>query len=503
MDGQAGPSGAPGQPQDPAALAEADAKFEEGVKCIKENDLERAVALFAEVLKVRTANYGELAAECASSYYRYGSALLYQAQESTDVLGAQLGGGASDAEGGESDGKENEETRPASGLQSGNAAEPSAGTDDKGKAPAQELDEEGGDGEEDGGEDGDGAAESDLQLAWENLEAAKAIWAQQPEQHALQLADVHLLLGDIGCENETFEDALADFDQSLHFLHKATQLEDSSRRVAEVQYKRCMALQFLDRHPEALEAVKAAVAGLGARSARLQERLVAEADDEAAKLMAQEIEDIAAIQSELSDKVEELQDVLEQHMTTKNALQSAMATLTKLEQQKPGAGTAGTAGGHLAPSAAAAAAAGPVEQAGFDKPSLVAGGGEGIPGPAAGSGTAAAGPAAGEAAAPVRDLGVVGRGTKRLNLAPVQVNANAAAAQEAPVAKKKRSLEDLMGGDVGKEGETTIGFGAAPATAAQTVPAAAAAAAAGLPAFLQPTAVKAVYGEKKEAATGQ
>jgi len=38
------------------------------------------------------------------------------------------------------------------------------------------------------GEDGEGAAESDLQLAWENLEAAKAIWAQQPEQHVLQLA---------------------------------------------------------------------------------------------------------------------------------------------------------------------------------------------------------------------------------------------------------------------------------------------------------------------------
>ena len=31
--------------------------------------------------------------ECASSYYRYGSALLYQAQENDDVLGAPLGGG--------------------------------------------------------------------------------------------------------------------------------------------------------------------------------------------------------------------------------------------------------------------------------------------------------------------------------------------------------------------------------------------------------------------------
>ena len=46
-----------------------------------------------------------------------------------------------------------------------------------------------------------------------------------------------------------------------------------------MQYKRCMALQFLDRHSEALEAVKAAVAGLEVRSARLKERLVAEESD--------------------------------------------------------------------------------------------------------------------------------------------------------------------------------------------------------------------------------
>jgi len=48
---------------------------------------------------------------------------------------------------------------------------------------------------------------------------------------------------------------------------------------------------------------------------------------QAAKLMEREIEDIAAVQSELSDKVEELQDVLEQHLTTKNALQVGGAPL--------------------------------------------------------------------------------------------------------------------------------------------------------------------------------
>lgn len=50
------------------------------------------MALFDEVLRVRITHNGELAPECASAYYRYGAALLYQAQEASDVLGAPLGG---------------------------------------------------------------------------------------------------------------------------------------------------------------------------------------------------------------------------------------------------------------------------------------------------------------------------------------------------------------------------------------------------------------------------
>lgn len=79
-------------------------------------------------------------------------------------------------------------------------------------------------------------------------------------------------------------------------------------------------------------------------------------------------------------------------------VQSALETISKMEQQKAAAAAAaGAAGG----------SGGATEQAGFDRPA-------GGSGSAAGAGAAAA-------PAPVKDLGVVGRGTKRLNLAPVQV----------------------------------------------------------------------------------
>ena len=135
------------------------------------------------------------------------------------------------------------------------------------------------------------------------------------------------------------------------------------------------------------------------------------------------------------------------------------------------------------------------------------GGGGG--GDAFGGGAASGG---GGGGAPVQDLGVVGRGAKRLKLEP-----SAAAVPAGASVGQPRSLESLMGAPV----EVPAGFGggggsaaaaaaaAAAAPAPAAVPSAAAAVSlpssdapkaaaapvpAALPAFLQPAAVAAVYG---------
>jgi nuclear autoantigenic sperm protein len=127
-------------------------------------------------------------------------------------------------------------------------------------------------------------------------------------------------------------------------------------------------------------------------------------------------------------------------------------------------------------------------------------------------GGAASGGGGGGGGAPVQDLGVVGRGAKRLKLEP-----SAAAVPAGASAGQPRSLESLMGAPV----EVPAGFGggggsaaaaaaaAAAAPAPAAVPSAAAAVSlpssdapkaaaapvpAALPAFLQPAAVAAVYG---------
>lgn len=54
-------------------------------------------------LLIRVARYGELALECVTSYYKYGCALLYKAQEEADPLATvpkkEDGGQASDKDG--------------------------------------------------------------------------------------------------------------------------------------------------------------------------------------------------------------------------------------------------------------------------------------------------------------------------------------------------------------------------------------------------------------------
>ncbi|KAI7839538.1 hypothetical protein COHA_006720 [Chlorella ohadii] len=448
MADEAGPSGAGTGKASPEALQDAERKFERGIQCIRTNDLEQAVQLFAEVLQVRTEHYGELAPECASAYYRYGAALLYQAQDSADVFGAGVADAADDddaPEGGEADDKEN--------------------SGDKGKAPAASAS-----GEEEGEEGEESGAEGDLQLAWENLETAKVIWAKDADSHAQQLADVHGLLGDVAMESDDFATALAELDASLAYLAKFVQ--DDDRRIAEVQYKRCCALQFSGELTKALPAVQAALDCLAKRRAALLARIAAPAEGDDADKLTAESEEVAALQDDLKEKVAELEDLIKQDVNEKNMIKGvfaqAMGALGGGQQQQAAA---------AAPQQAAALAQAEGE-GGFDS--------------ASGGGAA------------VKNLGVVGRGTKRINLQPVQTNVPAAAPAAGacgapggePAAKKKRSLEDLMGG------ETMIGFGTAPAAPADKPADKVAeqpAAPAALPAFLQPANVQAVYGSAEKA----
>lgn len=177
--------------------------------------------------------------------------------------------------------------------------------------------------EEEPEEEGEQESEpTDLQLAWEHLEAAKVIWGKHPDQHAVRLAggfgrirgssqsggavdcavaresmpcppsplpipsrfppapmgraDVHTLLGDAALENEDFESALSDYQEAAECLDRAEAGAGPAgpssallRQRAEVLYKLGMAWQFQDNAGEALSAVQAAAGVLAGLETRL------------------------------------------------------------------------------------------------------------------------------------------------------------------------------------------------------------------------------------------
>ena len=279
---------------------------------------------------------------------------------------------------------------------------------DKEEAVAKH-EEEGDDAQEEQGEqeqqeEGDG--DGDMQLAWENLETARAIWARDANTNAADLASVHTLLGEVNMENEAFDDALADFDAALQ--HQATAgIGNDDRRHAEVHFQRSLVLQFLSRPEEALEAVKLAIDAFS----RCKEKKVACGED---------ANGLESVLDEMKEREEELKAEVAEAAATKAAMKGAMQQLQ----------------------AAMAAKAGNV---------LTAQRGSGGTARAAGAGGTSA-------TTPVKDLGVVGRGTKRINLAPVGVDAGntalVASKEEEGHPKKKRSLEGLMGG-----AGSDVGFG--------------------------------------------
>lgn len=77
-------------PLDVASLtAEADESFAKGVAAIKAGTMDEAIELLARALELKTTLHGEQAIECAASYFRYGCALFYKAQDENTVFGKQ------------------------------------------------------------------------------------------------------------------------------------------------------------------------------------------------------------------------------------------------------------------------------------------------------------------------------------------------------------------------------------------------------------------------------
>jgi HAT1-interacting factor 1 len=117
-------------------------------------------------------HYGELALECATTYYKYGCALFDRVQSESDPLGDKAAP------------KESEEGPSSPGASKGKEEDP--------------ADDEEGDGDGEGDEDQVEEEEGDLEDAWKMLEFARVIH----EKHGcctIETVDIITKLADINC----------------------------------------------------------------------------------------------------------------------------------------------------------------------------------------------------------------------------------------------------------------------------------------------------------------
>uniref|UniRef100_A0A1D1XQH1 Nuclear autoantigenic sperm protein n=1 Tax=Anthurium amnicola TaxID=1678845 RepID=A0A1D1XQH1_9ARAE len=316
-------------------LARADELFQKGSSAIEDGDFVEAVDCLSRALEIRVAHYGELASECASSYYKYGCALLYKAQEEADPLGNVPKGSSRNSEiattaesgvNGASSKTSVSDDKPNNSLGSNEEErEPGSCKED------QEDDNEGSDDDEDLGE-GD-EDDSDLDLAWKMLDIARAIVEKQPEDSIVKV-NILAALGEVAVEREDIETSLGDYHKALSILENL--VEPNHRRIIELNFRICLVLELGSKVEEAIPYCKKALSLCESRLLQLKECLADKKDSmlatgDAGSLSTtneiagqsssvshplamsekeQEIEVIGGIFYELEKKLEDLQQLM-------------------------------------------------------------------------------------------------------------------------------------------------------------------------------------------------
>nr|XP_043615526.1 protein HGV2 [Erigeron canadensis] len=391
------------------SLAYADELMEKGSKASKLDDFSEATDCFSRALEIRVAHYGELAPECVRTYYKYGCALLYKAQEESDPLvsGAVSKKEASAEPDSEKAAKdaEDEEASVSSKTKEGTSSL-KAVAEDGGDEEDQDDDDEGSDAEED---------ESDLDLAWKMLDVARAISERQPGD-TMEKVDILSALAEVALEREDVETSLSDYLKALSMLERLA--EPDSRHIAELNFRICLCLEIGSKGDEAIPYCQKAISVCKSRLQRLKSEVESSSaskvpsNSEPAGLLGRqsssasqttdsvaekekEIEILTGLSGELEKKLEDLQQIVSNPTSILSDILGMMAAKGK-SGQTSGSGSSGMTSSRI----------GAANSSGFESPTVS---------------TAHTNSDSG-----VTHLGVVGRGVKRVNMSSVAVESTAA-----------------------------------------------------------------------------
>ncbi|KAF0908290.1 hypothetical protein E2562_024704 [Oryza meyeriana var. granulata] len=183
-------------------LERAEELFERGSKAIEEGDFVDAVDCLSRALEIRVAHHGELAPECVSTYYKYGCALLYKAQDEADPLGNVPKSSSNEESVKSTTNKDDSGSSKAPGSNTEDApsmekADAEEGQNSNGKG----QEEENGDSDKDDDEMAGDEDDSDLDQAWKMLDIARAIVEKSPDD-TLEKAKIFSALAEVSMERD-------------------------------------------------------------------------------------------------------------------------------------------------------------------------------------------------------------------------------------------------------------------------------------------------------------
>lgn len=379
--------------------------MEKGSVALKEGDYGEAAELFSRALEIRVTHYGELAPECINSYYKYGLALLYKAQEEADPLGAMPKKDAVSQQGSLKIEAEKNNVEAESSIASvsskSNTEQCASSNKQQGADDVADKDEEDKDEESDMEELGDAEEdESDLDLAWKMLDLARVI-SEKHSSETMDMVDVLSALAEVSLEREEIETALSDYQKALSILERL--VEPDSRHIAELNFRICLTLEIGSKAREAIPYCQRAISVCKSRMQRLMDELKSTSESTATLAASEvdqgvnrssasqlekpvsgkqaEIETLNSLCSDLEKKLEDLQQLESNPTSILSDILGLAAAKARVNEQ-------------AAASAAASSRIGAANNGDFDSPTVSTAHTNGTGG--------------------VTHLGVVGRGVKRV-----------------------------------------------------------------------------------------
>jgi tetratricopeptide (TPR) repeat protein len=344
--------------QEASNKEEAFTHLAQGKRHLLVKDYNEAVTSLASACQLLSQLYGDIANECGEAYFNYGIALLELARTESGVLGIE-GEGEENQDSDEDEGEDEKEESMAeseikhveNGKGNENESDEKEGkssTETESNSVNEINDTKGseGEGKDKSAEDGDDGDDiSNLRLAWEMLELAKVIFRRQAEgnkQMNLKLAEVHLKLGEVGLESETYTQAIEDIKTCLEI--QTENLDSHNRCIAETHYQLGMAYSLINDFDEAIAQLTLAHQLLEKRVDYLKERgkqgfTSIEQNENPFYTIEGEIAEINALLPDVKEKINDMEDFKKE---TKKALMAGLDANRKTgASSESGQGTSG------------------------------------------------------------------------------------------------------------------------------------------------------------------